>query len=171
MTLRRLQIIAALVVCASWIVPVRQLAAAPPVPVAAAAAAPVAIDIELDAAGRLVGQAIDGQGRLLVAERVVVSQAGQEIASTVTDDQGRFAIEGMLGGLYQVATAQGGAMCRVWMANTAPPVAKPHLLLAAGTDVERGQRPVTDLLHPVLIGLIIAAAIAIPIALHDDDAS
>jgi hypothetical protein len=47
--------------------------------------------------------------------------------------------------------------------------------MVAGEGVERGQRPFSDLLSgPLLIGLLIAAAVAIPIAIHnsqDDDAS
>lgn len=166
-TLRRTQIVAALVVCLSWVVPLRDLAAAPPVLPAAGAVA--VHDVALDAEGRLVGQAVDAQGRLLVAEPVVALQNGQAVSQTSTDQEGRFVITGLGGGLYQISTSQSSNVCRVWAPNTAPPIATTQLLLTASDDVQRGQRPAIDLLHPILIGLIIAAAIAIPIALHDDN--
>jgi hypothetical protein len=72
--------------------------------------------------------------------------------------------------------AAGGSvhLCRCWAAGTAPPAAQGEVLLVPIGLVERGQRPIGEILaNPILIGLIIAAAIALPIAVHNskDDAS
>jgi hypothetical protein len=46
------------------------------------------------------------------------------------------------------------------------------VLVVADSAVARGQRPIGEILcNPVLIGLLIAAAIAIPIAVHNRSGS
>ena len=48
------------------------------------------------------------------------------------------------------------------------PQLQSRYLLSPNQQIQRGQRPIADFLSgPVLIGLVIAAAIAIPIAIHN----
>jgi hypothetical protein len=137
-------------------------------------AAPVQ-DVALQPNGVLRGQVLDGQGRPVANGAVVVAQQGQLVTRTLTDEQGRFAVAGLRGGLYQVVTAQGGGVYRVWTAEAAPPVAKSAALIVNDETVVRGmqdgcQGGVLGFLgNPLVLAAIVAAAIAIPLALDDDD--
>jgi hypothetical protein len=129
---------------------------------------PVASDVELLPGGTLVGQVIDSAGQPLVGQTILVQQLGREPTLAHSDRQGRFRMSGLTAGLCQFEYGDNAVVCRCWSPNTAPPAAAKELLLTPGDLVERGQRPIGDLLTgPVLIGLIIAAAIAIPIAIHN----
>jgi hypothetical protein len=123
----------------------------------------------------MAGQFVDAQGQPKQNQLLVVKRHNGELRQTKTDAQGRFVIEGMSGGLCQIASTESAVVCRCWTANSAPPSATRELLIVSGEGVQRGQRPIGDLLFsgPMLIALVIAAAIAIPIAIHnsDDDAS
>lgn len=125
-------------------------------------------DIELGADGELGGQLLDAQGQPQVGQQVVLAGAdGAVISQTTTDEQGNFLFTGVRSGLYLVQTADSLEVCRCWVANTAPPVAEREVLLVAG-QVNRGQRPFYHVLaNPLVIGVLIAAAIAIPIAVHN----
>jgi hypothetical protein len=121
------------------------------------------------------GQLVDVQGRGRANQIVVIQRPGGEPRKTQTDKDGRFQLNGLTGGTYQIATLDSAAVCRCWTERTAPPAARQELLLVSGEGVQRGQYPFSDMLFsaPVLIALVIAAAIAIPIAVHNsqDDAS
>ncbi len=70
-------------------------------------------------------------------------------------------------------------MYRLWAPNTAPPVAQQGVILVVGDDVIRGQHgysagPFASMAqwvadHPLITASAIGAAIAIPLALDDDD--
>jgi hypothetical protein len=158
--------------CVTWLIPVHSQAATP-----VNASRPVSIvrDVALDAQGRIMGQFVDAQGQPRAHQALVIQRQGGQARRASTDAQGRFVVENLSGGIYQIAAEDAAVVCRCWSANTAPPVATRQLLIVSGEGVERGQRPFVDLLSgPLLIGLVIVAAIAIPIAIHnaqDDDAS
>jgi len=102
-------------------------------------AAPVQ-DVALQPDGILRGQVLDGQGRPVANGTVVVAQQGKLVTRTLTDEQGRFAVAGLRGGLYQVVTAQGGGVYRVWTAEAAPPVAKNAALIVNDETIVRGMQ-------------------------------
>ncbi len=162
-------------------------------------------DVALHAEGTLVGQLLDAQGVAVVGATVAVGKVGKEVARVQTNQQGKFRVAGLTGGVYQVLAAGRVSAYRLWAPNTAPPAAQKGLLLVSGTDVVRGQygcgavgcgtpvcgSPVcgngcgggcvygrgacgggivgwmAD--HPVITTGAIAAAIAIPLAVDDDD--
>ncbi len=162
--------------CLTWLIPSQALAADGPArPVASSGIRPVIRDVALGSHGSLTGQLLDTQGRHCPGQLVVVQRQGSEPQKTETDQNGRFTISGLTGGTYQVATIDSLAVCRCWTEKTAPPAARKDLLLVSGTGVQRGQMPFGEMIFsaPVLIALVIAAAIAIPIAVHNsqDDAS
>ncbi|MEO8497160.1 MAG: carboxypeptidase-like regulatory domain-containing protein [Planctomycetota bacterium] len=129
---------------------------------------PAIRDVELLAGGELAGQVVDGTGQPQAGQSIVVQQSGGEPIRTRTDQVGRFRLNGVHAGLCRIEYGEDLLACRCWQANTAPPAAKDQLLLITGESVERGQRCIGDLLSgPVLIGLIIAAAVVIPIAVHN----
>lgn len=131
-------------------------------------------DVALGSGGRMTGQLVSAEGQPQANQVVIVQRPGVHAQQVRTDAKGRFSLEGVSGGVYQVATVDSSTLCRCWVENTAPPGATNDLLIVAGQGVQRGQRPIGELLFsgPVLVALVIAAAIAIPIAVHNSqDAS
>jgi hypothetical protein len=162
--------IAAAIACFGMVLPTSAMAAAP------AAAAPNS-DVALRTGGLLVGQVVDQQGVAKAGTPVSVQFAGKEVVNTTTDANGVFAAKGLRGGQYQLVTPQGGSVCRLWAADTAPPSARPAALVVSGNEVVRGQGGPGGAWvgwvksHPYITAGTVAAAIAIPLALasNDDD--
>jgi hypothetical protein len=138
-----------------------------------------AVDVALRPGGMLVGQVVDQQGAPQPGKVVSVRYANHEVVRTTCDANGVFAARGLRGGQYLLLTDDGVSVCRLWAPDTAPPVARPAALLVAGNGVVRGQwTPGTGPLHewvgwmkahPYITAGAVASAIAIPLALADDD--
>ena len=170
---RNARFLAVLLATLNWVLPIAQVrawepparTAAPPPPVKRAQIN----DIALGAGGELRGRVLDIQGRATDAYQVIVIQDGRQVGTVAVDKQGSFATRGLRGGMFQVAVAGNLYACRGWVQGTAPPAAVAQLLVVPAGVVERGQRPISDLFFadPVMIGLVIAAAIAIPIAVSN----
>jgi len=145
----------------------------------AMAATPMAapVDVALHEGGVLVGQVVDAQGRAVAQASVSLQSRGQEIARAQTDQTGRFRVEKLRGGVYQVASANHQGVYRFWAPKTAPPSAQPGLMMVSASDVVRGQGtggPFTSAAqwiadHPIITAGAIAAAIAIPLAIDNND--
>ena len=126
-------------------------------------------DVRLDDAGQLQGMVVDGQGHGLAATRVLVSRVGDgPTRVTVTDADGRFTVGELKGGTYRLQTSEGTSVCRIWTLDAAPPRAARSVLVVNDRLVQRGQRPIRELFtsDPILVATLVAAAIAIPIAVH-----
>lgn len=124
------------------------------------------MDVALRDDGSLVGQVLDTQGIARVGVPVTLHSDEKQIATVVTDQNGMFAFGGLRGGVYQVATTEGHGIYRAWSPGTAPPSAKPGVLLVSGATTVRGQDggQMNGLLtHPLVIGGFVAGAMAIPI--------
>jgi len=126
-------------------------------------------DVALQDGGTLVGQVVDGQGNPLAGARVTVRQMDREVAVTAADAQGQFAVRGLRGGQYQIVAGGSAAAYRLWAPNTSPPAAQPRAILVAGPTQVRGQYgPIVGwLTKPWVLAGLVAAAIAIPIAIHE----
>lgn len=143
-------------------------------------------DVALRPGGLLVGQVVDAQGAVQAEKSVSIQFGDQEVARTTTDQNGVFAAQGLRGGQYQIVTEDGQSLCRLWAENTAPPAADEAAIVVTGQDLVRGQwgggygNPgygggygsawlnwVRS--HPYITAGIVAAAIAVPIAVADDD--
>jgi hypothetical protein len=127
-------------------------------------------DVALQAAGTLHGQVVDPQGVGRAHVDVAVNKLNQPPVVVTTDAQGRFAVEGLSAGIYQVQTDNCEAAFRVWAPRTAPPVASQAVLLVEDGKVVRGQKGKQRwnfAAGPWIIGGLAAAAIAIPLALDD----
>jgi len=166
--------------CASLAAPARLQSAentkASRVPDAQTAASAAIPDIALGDGGVLEGQVVDDRGAPLAATAVIISQETRETARTTTTKDGRFSVAGLQGGFYQISTQRGSGTYRLWTQEAAPPAARQMATLVAEPQVTRGQMPLSHCFQTksFLIGAIIAAAIAIPIAVHnssDDDDS
>lgn len=126
-------------------------------------------DIALQENGLLKGQVLDTQGAPVAGIPVAVVQQGKVAAVSKTNTTGRFAFEGLKGGVFQVVTHQGGATYRLWAPRTAPPSAQTDALIVNGDTVVRGAAGGGFLSNPWVLGGIVTAAIAIPLILDDDD--
>jgi len=130
---------------------------------------PLALDVKLDAKRGLHGELRDAQGKLMPKTDVTLWQQKQLKQRTLSDAQGRFRFTEVRGGIYQIATPEAAITCRAWTAQAAPPHARESLLIVTNIYSARGQQPINEVFcyNPFLMGTIIAAAIAIPIAIHD----
>ena len=125
-------------------------------------------DVALNEHGRLVGTVVNGNGELLADVRVTVTQEGRAVGRGLSDRQGRFQVENVRGGLCQVETVETTSVFRCWSSKAAPPSAAQEILVVSDSQFARGQRPIGEIFtNPLLIGLLVAAAIAIPIAVHN----
>ena len=160
---------------------------------AASRSAPRVTDVRLDAQQRLRGQFVDRQGRPQDARHVQLSGRDGVVGRAETDRDGLFCFESVAGGVYQLRIENQAAVCRVWTAPSAPPTAQPAILLVDGAAV-RGQQAgftpapappchptqtgpysghfdgaiMRTLSSPWVVGGLIAAGIAVPLALADD---
>ncbi|MEM9660324.1 MAG: hypothetical protein AAF961_18320, partial [Planctomycetota bacterium] len=101
-----------------------------------------------------------------------------------TDESGEFRATHLRSGVYRIRVGNQIQVCRVWQQGAAPPSANRGLLFVTNEQVVLGQQcgsPVgcgnavdcgtcrPGLAHPLLFGGIVAAAIAIPVAIHNSD--
>lgn len=146
------------------------------------AGAPSAVvrDVALRDGGYLTGQVLDAAGAPVAATPVAMVQQGGVVAKTVTGSDGRFAMAGAKVGVCQVGTPKGATVCRLWAPRTAPPAAQSDALVIHGDSVVRGGDAAGVkggsgggmfgcLSNPWVLGGIVVAAIAIPLALDYND--
>jgi hypothetical protein len=97
------------------------------------------LDISLRQHGAFQGRVVDHTGAAVNGAEVVIRQGQKEIAKTVTNEHGQFAVAGLKGGVYEVASGKTVGTYRVWQEAAAPPSAKEQALLVLGQNGERGQ--------------------------------
>jgi carboxypeptidase family protein len=115
--------------------------AAPATAQATAAEAPTIADVSLGEGGTLSGQVLDAEGNPVADTGVTVSSAGRNVATATTDAEGHFAIGGLSGGVYEVASGENSGLFRLWTAHASPPSANQAILIVTGNPVARGQYP------------------------------
>ncbi len=108
-------------------------------PCAVSGAGPVIQDVALGLGGSLHGQLVNGQGLGDSNTPVTILSSQQEFASSLTNEQGHFQITGLRGGLYRVDAAGSATFIRAWATGTAPPSARPGMLIVSNQVVVRGQ--------------------------------
>jgi hypothetical protein len=133
-------------------------------------------DIALQDRGILAGTVLNQNGAPCGAVPVTVSRQGEIVARTETNASGQFAVPGLSGGLYEVQTPIASNVYRLWAPRTAPPAAQALALITPNDAVVRAQlhnggSALGWLANPWVLAAVVAAAIAIPLALDDDDAS
>lgn len=155
--------------CLAWLLPPPVVRASQPGGGGRTAAAAGVVDVRLDERGAVRGILFDMAGQPLAGRPVVLRQTSGTMCSTETDAAGRFELRGVSGGVHCLVAGDRSVTCRVWTHGAAPPAATDQLTVVAGPPLVRGQQPFYAIFqNPLFIGLVIAAAIAIPIALHDD---
>lgn len=135
-----------------------------------------AVPVRLTADQRLRGQAKTASGAPASGVPVVLGVKGKPVARVMADQEGRFEFGSVEPGSYQIATKEAVAVIEAHSASDAPEKAVQRVEISRPAMIARGQNPARWLTHPLFIGLVIAAAIAIPVALavgddDDDDAS
>jgi hypothetical protein len=141
-------------------------------------------DVTLRPDGMLRGQLVRAEGGQSVNTLVRFHRDGRMVAETVTDANGQFVVHSLTGGVYAVQTPANVGHYRVWTNQAAPPSAA-HDLRMVEDEIIRGQCEVPSecgvgpgyghargyglLKKPWLFGLGVAAAIAIPLAVDNDD--
>lgn len=135
---------------------------------ATAPAAPVR-DVALGPGGTLRGTVYNTEGQRQSHQSVILTCGARPLARATSDDQGEFTFRGLRGGVYGLSVSGASQVYRVWTAQAAPPKAIPQVALVTGGLVQRGQRPFYELFvcDPVVLGVILAAAIAIPVAVNN----
>ncbi len=153
--------------CWGLLLPASWLQAAPP-DTARPLQQPPADDVQLDRAGTLHLLALDARGVAAPGASVTVRATTATLVAAKTDAQGRLSVGPLRGGIYRVTTGGHTRSFRTWAAGTAPPNAKPVATIVIGEDVVRGQMPLEDVFSSdaFVVGGLVAAAIAIPIAVH-----
>jgi type IV secretory pathway protease TraF len=108
---------------------------------------------------------VDRQGRPLPGVEVLLLQAGNPAARTVTAADGRFQVRRLSSGIYEISAAGGAGIYRIWQRGAAPPNAVGSALIVAGPDAVRGQSPRTGFFRSdaFLISAAVVGAVAIPI--------
>lgn len=146
----------------------------------ALAQSPVVRDVELGKGGLLVGRLLDTNGQPLTAAEVTIASGEKSLATTRTDSQGVFAVSSLRGGVHAISTADNVQVCRLWAPGTAPPQAPKSIELVNDSSVTRGQygpppgnrfirKAKVWATNPWIVGGVVAAAVAIPVALSDND--
>ena len=140
------------------------------------------LDVALDPTGDLQARLLNTASDPLAGRRVEVVKNGQVIAHAETDELGRLTIPGLTGGVYQLRTANTTCVFRVWTNTAAPPSAVTNVAMTETGIVVRGQgacdcgsctsctgtAPVGFApAEPIMIAALLAAAIAVPIAVHN----
>ncbi|MDG2380263.1 MAG: hypothetical protein P8N76_01175 [Pirellulaceae bacterium] len=152
----------------SLILPTHVVAQAPKAP----AKRPQVHDIQLNAQGKLRVVVVDGQGQRIPQSQIKLTRddfsASPQSTLGVTNNRGEHTFQKLAGGIYRLETDQGICMCRLWTKAAAPPSASQSLLIVNDTRIARGQRPIREIFRsdPILMTALVAAAIAIPLAIH-----
>lgn len=152
-------------------------------PAAQIASFPRAIDVSLTDSGSLSGTVIDSKGQVRARTLVEVRRGRIVVARTLTDQAGRYSINNLPGGLYQVRVDGTETLIRAWAVGTAPPNVAGQLQVVAESPIVRGQdqgAPPTDgglfggggmsptLSAALIVGGVIGAILIID-ELDDDD--
>lgn len=96
-----------------------------------------------------------------------------------TNDKGGFAFSGVQGAA-NLSCGNVSQVVRVWEQDLAPPNSAPAILLVQKEELARGQHysPLADnivkrtkrlMSNPLMVAGIVGTAIAVPVAIHNDD--
>ena len=116
-------------------------------PAAQIASSPRVIDVSLTDSGSLSGTVIDSKGQVRAKTLVEVRRGRIVVARALTDQAGRYSINNLPGGLYQVRVDGTETLIRAWAVGTAPPSVAGQLQVVADSLIVRGQdkdAPPTD---------------------------
>lgn len=97
------------------------------------------LDVTLGQGNVFNGRAVDHAGAPAQGVSVVVKQGTTIIGQAVTDSEGRFAVDNVKSGVYQVSCGATYGSYRFWTEKSAPPSSRSQGLLVLGENGARGQ--------------------------------
>ena len=97
------------------------------------------LDVTLGQGNVFHGRTVDHNGVPAEGAVVVVKQGIRVIGESVTDSDGRFAVQGLKSGVYQVSCGATHGSYRFWTEKSAPPSSRTQGLLVLGENGTRGQ--------------------------------
>ena len=97
------------------------------------------LDVSLGQTGAFNGRTVDHTGAPVKGAKVVLKQGKTEVGQSVTDSEGRFAVQNLKTGVYQVSCGATEGTYRLWSQQSAPPASKTQGLLVLGENGARGQ--------------------------------
>ena len=141
------------------------------------------VNVELQADGSAVGQMVTDAGLAVAGTEIKVHDQKdlKRVANVArTDGAGRFVITNLKCGTLVLTVGDESYACRVWQHRTAPPKSLSSLALVSESQVVRSQNgqnrwnPLNRIRtlssgQKLCLGLVVAAAIILPIVLEDDD--
>lgn len=133
---------------------------------------PAVVDIAMADGGVLHGQVVDLQGTNTTGVPVTVRDQNQQIVRTTTAKDGRFTVQGLRGGVYQVAAGEGQGVYRLWTAQAAPPSAQKSAIVYTQNGGGMGAGGLKMFLaNPLVVAGIVATAVAVPVAVANSTPS
>ena len=127
-------------------------------------------DVVTNDKGVMTARVMSENGIPLGNQKVSLQRGNEVIATALSEPDGDVSFAGLASGLYELNVESSIQYVRLWHPNSAPPIAISQLLLVRDRDVERAQQDFCGSLlgqEPVMIGVLIAAGIAIPLAVHE----
>jgi hypothetical protein len=127
------------------------------------------MDVGLAPNGVLHGRFVNEQGVGWTQATVLVrNERTGEVYTTVTDADGRFVVQGLLGGVYSVVAGNSTSVLRLWPGQSAPPNSQSGVLIVSNDQIVRGQMGRGG--RYLLLGGI-AAAVVTPVIFMGNSAS
>ncbi len=142
-SMRFLKAIAVSFACSGFLIP-QQLLADGPKPLAIKRnfiKVPAAVDLAMSAGGTIAGRVIGANRKAISDTGVIIRRGKTDIATTVTDERGRFQVKNLRAGLYSVVVGGSQGLVRCWAPGTAPPSAHERMVVVIGDTVIRAQSP------------------------------
>jgi hypothetical protein len=98
-----------------------------------------------------------------------VKDKDRDVAATTSTADGRFAVQGLKGGVYRVAAGQGQGVYRLWTAKSAPPSAQKNAIVYTQFGTGGGLK--MFLANPIVVAGVVATAVAVPVAVANSKPS
>ncbi len=111
---------AAWLACVGMLVPAAAWSAGPQATTAQASSHSPVKDVALNSNGTLRGQIVDAAGAPVAGSRILIRQGATTVSELLTDQDGRFAANGLVGGTYELSAEHANGVYRLWSAQAAP---------------------------------------------------
>lgn len=140
-------------------------------------AAPRGADVVLQESGSLRGSVVNELGQPIAAAKVQVLQGDRVVATTTSNEEGRFAVRSLRNGTHVIRVEGAAQVVRFWSETAAPPTAINDVTIVVQPDaLVRGQAASTPglLTNPWFIAGVVGVTVGTIMIVenqNDDDAS
>jgi hypothetical protein len=115
-------------------------------------------DVALAADGSLRGALLNLEGKPQPHSDVLLRKGTEIVAAAKTNADGRFTIQQVRPGVYELAASRSANLYRVWSARMAPPAAQSNAVLIQTNPVVRGQEEWSPVRRAVILGGVIVTS-------------